>query len=95
MPAPVFCPESASLMKRSLLFLLILPLALFAGCSHAKKKPKESSAIASEVEEGFKQRWIEQRGAQLMAQGMRADLARQQAIDEFRVRFGYTHAAGK
>ena len=28
-----------------------------------------------------------------MALGLRPDLARQQAIDEFRERFGYTHAA--
>jgi len=95
MAAIVSCPDSASRMKRPLLILLILPLALFAGCSHAKKKPKENSAIASEVEENLRQRFIEKRSAELMAQGMRADLARQQAIDEFRVRFGYTHAAGK
>ena len=84
-------------MKRPLLFLLVPSLALFAGCSHSKtpKKPKENPAIASEVEEGFKQRWIEKRGAELMALGLRPDLARQQAIDEFHDRFGYTHAAEK
>lgn len=82
-------------MKRSLLFFLLLPLVLAAGCFHTKKKPKDNPAIATEVEEGFKQRWIEKRGADLMAQGMRADLARQQAINEFRIRFGYTHAADK
>jgi hypothetical protein len=82
-------------MKRLLLFVLFLPLVLFAGCSHTKKKPKDNPAIATEVEEGFKQRWIEKRGAELMALGLRPDLARQQAINEFRARFGYTHAAGK
>lgn len=86
-------------MKRPLLFLLIPSLALWVGCSHSKtdkpKTPKENPAIASDVEESFKQRWIEQRGAQLMALGLRPDLARQQAIDEFKDRYGYTHAAGK
>lgn len=82
-------------MKRSLLFLLILPLALLAGCKHGPKKPKENPAFASEIEEGFKQRWVEKRAGELMALGLRPDLARQQAIDEFRDRFGYTHAAGK
>ncbi len=84
-------------MKRSLLFLLIPSLALWVGCSHSKtpKKPKENPAIASQVEEEFKQRWIEKRGADLMALGLRPDLARQQAIDEFNDRYGFTHAAGK
>ena len=86
-------------MKRPLLFLLLPFLAFLAGSSHAKtdkpKKPKENPAIASQVEEEFKQRWIEKRGAELMALGLRPDLARQQAIDEFNDRYGFTHAAGK
>jgi hypothetical protein len=82
-------------MKRLLSVLLVPTLTLFASCSHGKKQPKENPAIASEVEEGFKQRWIEKRGAELMALGLRPDLARQQAIDEFRDRYGYTHAADK
>jgi hypothetical protein len=80
-------------MKRSLIFLLLLSPVLVAGCKHNAKKPKENPAIASEIEEGFKQRWVEKRAADLMALGLRPDLARQQAIDEFRDRFGYTHAA--
>ena len=82
-------------MKRSLLFLLLLPLALLAGCKHGPKKPKDNPAIATEVEEGFKQRFVEKRSAELVAKGMRVDLARQQAIDEYRDRYGYTHAADK
>ena len=82
-------------MKRWLPFLLVPSLALLAGCKHGPKKPKENPAVASEIEEGFKQRWVEKRAAELMALGQRPDLARQQAIDEFRERFGYTHAAGK
>lgn len=84
-------------MKRSLIFVLLLPLAFLNGCKHGTKKPKtpkENPAIASEVEESFKQRWVEKRAGDLMALGLRPDLARQQAINEFRVRYGYTHAAG-
>ena len=80
-------------MKRSLIFLLALPLAALVSCKHGPSKPKENPAVASEMEEGFKQRWVEKRAAELMALGLRPDLARQQAIDEFRVRYGYTHAA--
>jgi hypothetical protein len=82
-------------MKRLLLLALSLLLVLTTGCFHHKKKPKEDTAIASEVEETLKQRFIEKRSAELTALGLRPDLARQQAIDEFRDRFGYTHAAGK
>jgi hypothetical protein len=82
-------------MKRPLLFTLLVLVTLSTGCFHNRKKPKESTAIASEVEENLKQRFIEKRSAELVAQGLRPDLARQQAIDEFRDRFGYTHAAGK
>ena len=80
-------------MKRSLIFLLLLPLALLTGCKHNPSKPKENPAVATEMEEAFKQRWVEKRAADLMALGLRPDLARQQAINEFRVRYGYTHAA--
>ncbi len=91
--------KSASFMKRSLILPFLLPLALLVGCQHSHKKPpvakepKENPAVASEVEESFKQRWVEKRAADLMALGLRPDLARQQAIDEFGVRYGYTHAA--
>ena len=82
-------------MNRSLIFPVLLSLALRAGCKHNPNKPKENPAVASEIEEGFKQRWVEKRAADLMALGLRPDLARQQAIDEFRDRFSYTHASGK
>lgn len=84
-------------MKRSLIFVLLLPVAFLIGCKHSNKKPKtpkENPEVASEIEESFKQRWVEKRAADLMALGLRPDLARQQAINEFRVRYGYTHAAG-
>jgi outer membrane biogenesis lipoprotein LolB len=82
-------------MKRLAFFLLLVPLALATACSHTKKKPKENPAYASEVEQTFKQRWVEKRAAELMALGLRPDLARQQALEEYSVRFRYTHAADK
>jgi len=68
-----------------------------AGCLFSKKprKPKESKAIASQVDEEFKQRWIEKRTAELMTRGVSPDIARGQAIEEFRLNYGYTSAAGK
>lgn len=85
-------------MKRFLLLLLALATVFSAGCFHFRKKdrkPKENPALATEVEESFKQRWIEKRGAELVAKGVRPDLAREQALNEFRVRYGYTSAAFK
>ncbi len=82
-------------MKRPLLFCLILPLLVAPGCWHSKKKPKENTAVATDVEEGFKQRWMDKRTSELVAQGMQVDTARQQALDEFRARYSYTRAAEK
>ena len=82
-------------MKRPIIFFLLLPVALVAGCSHKTKKPKENPALASDVEESFKQRWVEKRANELMALGLRPDLARQQALEEYRVRYQYTHSADK
>ncbi|QYM78629.1 hypothetical protein K0B96_15195 [Horticoccus luteus] len=85
-------------MKRFLLPLLAVTTVFSAGCFHFRKKdrkPKENPAIATQVEEEFKQRWIEKRGAELVSKGVRPDLAREQALNEFRVRYGYTNAAFK
>ena len=80
-----------------LLLLSCLTLALTTGCLFSKKsaKPKESSAIASEVDESFRKRWTERRVAELVAQGKAADAARTQADSEFRERYEFTQAAKK
>lgn len=80
-----------------LLLLSCLTLALAPGCMFSKKTamPKESSAIASEVEESFRKRWTERRAAELVAQGTAADAARSQAEGEFRERYEFTQTAGK
>lgn len=79
------------------LLLSCLTLVLATGCLFSKKpaKPKESSAIASEVEESFRKRWTDRRVAELVAQGTAAEAARTQAEGEFRERFEFTQAAKK
>lgn len=76
---------------------LSLVVAATGGCFHWGKnaKPKESSAIASEVEAGFKQRFMDKRVGELTAQGLAPDAARAKATDEFRVKYGFTGAAQK
>ena len=85
-------------MKRVLLCSLVLTAVCLTGClgfGSKNKKPKESKAIASQVDEEFKQRWIEKRAGELMTRGVSPDIARGQAIEEFRLNYGYTSAAGK
>lgn len=83
---------------RTLIAALAATTLCLTGCSYfskGPKKPKESKAIASQVEEEFKQRWIEKRAAELMTRGVSPDIARGQAIEEFRLNYSYTTAAGK
>lgn len=74
--------------------LCVLSLLVFAtACS---SKPKPNPAIASEVEEGFKQRWIAKRMGELAAAGVSDPReARRQAAEEFRQRYEFTSAAKK
>lgn len=79
-------------LKRTLLSVLAMVVLTSAnGCSLFKKskKPKENPAIAAETEGDFRQRWIEHRTAELIAQGTAADAARQSAATEFRDAFPY------
>lgn len=77
--------------KRLLLSFLAATIALSTGCLFSKKsrKPKESSAIATEVEIEFKQRWMAKRVADLTAQGLSATAAQQQATQEFDEKFSF------
>lgn len=83
--------------KALLLLVSIVTLALSAGCLFSKKAPraKDNSAISADVEESFRQRWLEKRTGELTAQGTAAPAARTQAENEFRERFGFTRAAQK
>ena len=83
--------------QRLILSLLAGLLACSSGCMFSKKnrKPKESSAIASDVEESFKRRWIEHRVAELTAQGTAADAAQAQAAREFGERYDFDNRPKK
>lgn len=81
------------------LFLSSLCLAtlLTSGCRSSKQSaaPQENPSIPGSVEASLRQRWIEKRSAELVAQGKTADIARAQADTEFRERYGYIGAAQK
>jgi hypothetical protein len=84
-------------MNRLASLLLVFPaLVLCPGCLHSKKNPKpKESAIAAETEASFRQRFVDKRAGELVAQGLAAETARTQALEEFKVRYVYTTAAGK
>ena len=78
--------------KPLLLTGLVAALFLASGCGMFSKKSgraKESSGIASDVEETFRRRWMDKRVAELTAQGATPDAARTQADTEFRERYGF------
>jgi hypothetical protein len=95
-------------MKRPLIvFAAALALALGAGCSFvphfpfighktsssAPKPPKEDSHVATQSEADFKQRWVDKRASELVAQGLAPDTAKAQAVAEFDQKFAATHVA--
>jgi hypothetical protein len=84
-------------MNRSLFACLALLAALSGGCLFSKKSaaPKENTSPAAETEQLLRQRWVDKRAAELVAQGQAADAARAQALVEFRERYGFTGAAQK
>ena len=77
--------------------LLLAAVALAGGCSTAKKTsaPKENPSIAGQTEDSLRQRWIDRRVAELVAQGIAPEAARGQAAQEFREKYPYTGAAQK
>lgn len=84
-------------MNRCAPLLLALIVASCPGCLFSKKnpKPKENAAVASETEQALKQRFVDKRVGELVAQGVATDAARTQALEEFKHRYGYTGAAHK
>ena len=84
--------------KPLFLCTLAAAVALTSGCGmFSKKNPraKESSAIASEVEESFRKRWMDKRVGELTATGQTADAARTQADAEFRERYAFAQPRQK
>lgn len=83
--------------KALFLTVLVVFAAGSAGCSLFRKsdRAKESSTIARDVEETFRQRWLEKRTVEIVAQGTPADAARVQADKEFREQFAFANSAKK
>lgn len=87
--------------KPLLLCVLATAVALSSGCSvfsrgkNKNPRAKESSAIASEVEESFRRRWTEKRIGELAAQGKTAEVARAEADAEFRERYPFIQPGKK
>ncbi len=83
--------------KRLLLSFLAVAVLLSTGCLFSKKsrKPKESSAIATEVELEFRQRWMAKRLGELQTQGITGTAAQQQADQEFREKFSFAQPTKK
>ncbi|ATC63876.1 hypothetical protein CMV30_07900 [Nibricoccus aquaticus] len=80
-------------MNRFSFLSLVAVLALSAACS---SKPKPNPAMATEIEDAFKQRWIAKRMNELSQAGVTDPRdARRQATEEFKQRYEYTNAAKK
>jgi hypothetical protein len=86
-------------MNRLTSIVLVFIFAFSAGgCLHSKKakaKAKPTSAIAAEMEQNLRQRFIDRRVSELVAQGVAAEAAQARAAEEFKARYGYTSAAQK
>lgn len=84
-------------MRFRLLLSLLMLAAATSGCTLFRKssRPKESSAISSEVEENFHRRWVEKRSAELVAQGVAAAAAQTQAENEFREKYDFSRPGRK
>ena len=88
---PVF-----NMIKGFLFVLCIATLCCSSGCLFSRKaKTKESSAIAADVEESFRRRWVDKRVGELTARGTAAEVARTQAETEFRERYDFSRAGRK
>ncbi len=77
--------------------LSAVALISLTGCNFFRKnkKPKENPKLALQVEEEFRERWMEKRAAELTGQGTDAATAQQQAAREFRERYPYIRAGAQ
>lgn len=80
-------------MNRFSFLCIVVVLACSSACSN---KPKPNPAMATEMEESFKQRWIAKRINELTQAGVTDPReARRQATEEFKQRYEFTNAAKK
>lgn len=85
-------------MKRLIAAALVSVLFANFGCHMFSRNknpaaPKESSTAATDVEKDFMHRWTDKRTGELVAQGLPTDVARAQALAEFKAKYPYTDAA--
>lgn len=73
-----------------LLLLLLVPALFSTGCLGSRRNA-ETNAIAAELEEGFKERWVARRVGELMQSGAATDglQARRLALQEFSERYEF------
>ncbi len=85
------------MIKAFLFTFCIALLCCSSGCIFSKRanRAKESSAIAADVEESFRKRWVDKRASELAAKGTTAEVARTQAESEFRERYEFTRPGRK
>ena len=84
-------------MKRFVVICLAaLCLGASTGCFFSRKSARKSEgpATVAEMEQNFRHRWIEKLSAELTP-GLAQDAAREQAAEEFRMRYGFTSAGRK
>ncbi len=84
-------------IRFSALCLGLVALAGGTGCQLFKKgeKKRDSWAIAADLEQEFKQRFMEKRVAELTARGTAPQAAQAQAEQEFRTRYPAVRAGAK
>lgn len=77
--------------KRLLLALLAITTLFSTGCLFSRKSshPKQSSKIASDVEQEFRARWMAKRVSDLAQQGVTGAAAQAQASREFQEKFTF------
>lgn len=83
------------MIQRLILSSVLLVALLSGGCLSFKKGGKAKESTVNEVESEFRQRTIDKRMAELVAQGQTPDAARATATDEFRARYGSMGAPQK
>lgn len=79
------------------LCLVLLSASVLPGCHYLRRtpKPKESTAIAADVENTFRQRWLDKRAAELKATGLAPPAAQARAESEFSARYSYLESGRK
>jgi len=80
-------------MKRLVPFALAALVLAVSACHHSAKKkspPADTKTVATDTEKDFMKRWIDKRTAELVTKGVDPQVARQQAVSDYKATFAYT-----